>query len=116
MKNKKIKHPKTVFIGPYTVAIEALDAADASADGTYGHFNPNNMKIRVNFEGSLQVVANTVLHEVIHAINWSMGTGDDSTEEQFTRQCANGLCEFWLRNPEFCKWWAKMLTRSQKKI
>lgn len=104
--------PKSVRIGCYVFRIEVADAEDQEADGTFGHMNPISQKIRLRPGMNAQNLANTFMHEVLHAIHWFHGLmGADPTaidvEEEYTTKGANGLCAFWQDNPKASAWWAK---------
>ena len=53
-------------------------------------------------------LANTFLHEVIHAINYSMGI-KTMDEENLTNRLASGLCAVWRENPIAFKWWTTLM-------
>jgi len=53
-------------------------------------------------------LANTFLHEVIHAINYSMGI-KSMDEENLTNRLASGLCAVWRENPVAFKWWTALI-------
>jgi len=59
-------------------------------------------------------LANTFLHEVIHAINYGMGISSGD-EENLTNRLANGLCAVWKENPEVFKWWASTVKEPVKR-
>ena len=53
-------------------------------------------------------LANTFLHEVIHAVNYSMGI-KSMDEENLTNRLASGLCAVWRENPMAFKWWTTLI-------
>lgn len=59
-------------------------------------------------------LANTFIHEVIHAINYSMGISSGD-EENLTNRLANGLTAFFKENPEAHKWWTSLLKEPTKR-
>ena len=58
-------------------------------------------------------LANTFLHEVIHAVNYGMGI-NSADEENLTNRITNGICAAWRENPEAFKWWASLLKVRKK--
>lgn len=58
-------------------------------------------------------MCDTVLHEVIHAIDFTIGT--NLTEEQ-VHGTAAGLFAVLADNPEFCKWLLDRFCNDDKKI
>lgn len=113
--------PKSVRIGCYHFRVEVTEFADSEAENQFGHMNQINQKIRVRPGMSPQKLANTFIHEVLHAIYWFHTTGDFSIrqpeancsprdiEEEFVLNGANGLCAFWQDNQDAVAWFNKML-------
>lgn len=100
--------PKRVRIGCYDFSVVIMGGNDQDNDRLYGDMNAPLQRIRLAPHLSPQRLANTFIHEVLHAIHGYLGITDDSTEEECTTRGANGLCMFWQDNPEACKWWAKV--------
>ena len=102
--------PKEVRVGYLFFKIEVRDNEDHEAEGTFGHMNVISQKIRIKPDMNPQNLANTFIHEVMHAINMNMGVlGKEGDEEMFVEMMANGICMFWQDNPEACEWWEKTL-------
>lgn len=107
--------PKRVRVGCFWFRIEVAEFEDQEADGTFGHMNPINQKIRLRPGMTPQNLANTFIHEVLHAINWLSGAGVHTsesynlTEEDFVTKTAHGLASFWQDNPKAVAWWARTL-------
>lgn len=102
--------PKKVRIGSYWVHIEVGESGDHETEGTFGHFNPVSQKIRVRPDLEAQKLANTFIHEVIHAMNSFSRAGVgaetwDEAEEDYTHKIANGLCTFFQDNKDAAHWW-----------
>lgn len=72
--------------------------------------------IRLAQDQNNQSLANTFLHEVLHAIHWIAGllNDDSSSEEKYTNLGANGLCLFIQDNPEAWDWFMKNNTKERK--
>jgi len=100
--------PKHLKVGCYKFRIEVTEAEDSEADVTFGHMNPINQKIRVRPGMTAQNLADTFIHEVLHAIHWVASLHDGSDEEEFTLMSAHGLCSLWQDNPKQMAWWAKV--------
>lgn len=103
--------PKTVRIGCYLFRVEVHEFEDAEVEGSFGHMNPINQKIRLRPGMTAQNLANTFIHEVLHGIHWfhSAGESPQDTEEEYTTKGANGLCAFWQDNPRAVAWWSRLL-------
>ena len=56
----------------------------------------------------MEALADTFLHEVLHAVGAAMSV-DFETEEQVVLTFATGLTTFWQANPGALRWWASLL-------
>jgi hypothetical protein len=92
--------------------VKWTDTDDAGGD-KLGWCDFSTLTIYVAEDQPRTALANTFLHEVIHAINYGMGISS-ADEENLTNRLANGLCATWRENPEAFKWWAALL-RVRKK-
>ena len=105
--------PKVVRIGCYPFKVEVREFEDHEAEGTFGHMNPINQKIALRPGMTPQNLANTFIHEVMHAIYFYMRPNHSEspyeTEEEFVLKGANGLVTFWQDNPKATAWWQKIL-------
>lgn len=100
--------PKKLKIGCFQFRIEVTDAEDSESDGEFGHMNPINQKIRLRPGMTAQNLADTFIHEVLHAIHWHASLHDGSIEEEFTLLSAHGLCSLWQDNPKQMAWWVNL--------
>ena len=106
--------PERIRVGCYIFRVEVREIEDHEAEGTFGHMNPINQKIAIRPGMSPQNLANTFIHETLHAIHWYHGLmGLDpnafDVEEEYTTKGANGLCSFWQDNPKAVAWWSRLL-------
>lgn len=103
--------PKTVRVGCYMFRVEVREFEDHEAEGTFGHMNPINQKIALRPGMTPQNLANTFIHEVLHAIYFYLSPDRqaEDTEEEFVTKGANGLVAFWQDNPKTVAWWQKIL-------
>lgn len=100
--------PNFVWIGAVKAPIDILHPQAAEHANLMGCANRMTFQILFAEHENPHVLANTALHEVIHLINRDRAIGEFH-EEHITDQMATGLCEFFLRNPEFCSWWQGLL-------
>lgn len=72
LKSQPVKMPESVFIFGRTVKV-IYDAELANEDGNYlyGDYSTVNDTIRINSRYPLEMQQSTLLHEVIHAIEYS---------------------------------------------
>lgn len=117
--------PTMIRVGCYQIDLVVGTYEDHEQEGTYGHFNSFQHRISIR-PGLIPLkVANTFIHEVLHAIHWVYGlmrpgssgpaAPDEPTEEEYTTQTANGLCAFWQDNPEAMKWWVSNVALDPQK-
>jgi hypothetical protein len=113
------KLPKRVFIGLYEFKVAPVDPGDVllhnDADPEMvceGMTHTDISVIAIDKTLTLKRLVNVVLHECTHSINWSGDLTDESTEEEFTENFANGFTQFWLDNPRMVLW----LNRAFKQI
>lgn len=105
--------PKTVRVGCYQFRIEICEFEDAESENTFGHMNPISQKIRIRPGMTAQNLANTFVHECMHAIYWFQACGHFSSdvpkglrdiEEEYVTKGSNGLCAFIQDNPKTMAW------------
>lgn len=103
--------PKAVRVGCYQFRVEVTEFEDHEAEMTFGHMNPISQKIRVRPGMTPQNLANTFIHEVLHAIHWWLACdpGAQDVEEEYTLKGANGLCAFLQDNPKAVSWMQRLL-------
>jgi hypothetical protein len=99
--------PRLVRIGCYDFKLEAFTKREADAGERYGECDFDELMIRYSPDNPAQVLGNSILHEVLHAMHWAMGlpTGDEkASEEEFTTRGANGWQMVWRDNPALIAW------------
>lgn len=107
MPSKTLQPPKRLRIGHRFYSVRYLPAEELIADdGSPCNglcvFDKSEILI---WEGlKPDVLAETVLHEVLHAMHWEAGLTDDSGEEAFTTLTAKSLCKFYQDNPTATRW------------
>lgn len=105
--------PKKVRVGSLWVKILVGDNDDHEMDATFGHFNSLKSLISLRPTMNSQQLANTFIHECIHAMNHGSRAGCglehySDVEEDFTSKIANGIAAFWQDNPEAVAWWVRI--------
>lgn len=103
------KMPKAVRIGCFSYVVQVIEEEGAEIAGIAGAMHSLRQRIRIRAGMTPQQVANTFIHEVLHAIHHVYGLRDGCDEETFTELSANGLCAFWQDNPKAVKWWEELL-------
>lgn len=55
-------------------------------------------------------IADSILHEILHAIWDILNIEDAKNEEDTIRRLSPAMCMFWRDNPEFSDWWRLLLS------
>lgn len=101
--------PKALKIGNYRFPVVLLEPGAAQASNAHGSMCPVEQTIRISPGQNPQNLADTFIHEVIHAIHFHFELlGDESPEELITTFTAHGLCQLWQDNPMAMAWWASI--------
>lgn len=98
--------PNSVRVGHYDYAIVVMAEIDQASDRIFGDMNATLQRIRLCAGMSTARLANTFMHEVMHAIHNFHDVDDKTSEENTTYRTTNGLCAFWRDNPDVASWWA----------
>ncbi len=91
--------PRRVKVGPFVYTIERWDVADARDKREFGNCDPALHVIKIDTQYSDSIVANTLLHEILHAVWNAWGLGDSEEEEKAVNNLANGLQAVFNDNP-----------------
>lgn len=100
--------PTQLRIGSYDYQVVVMNPNDPDNTRLFGDMSAAMQRIRIAPGMTPKRLANTFMHEVLHAVNEYFGIDDQSTEEQGVTQGANGLCLFFQNNPAACQWWIKV--------
>jgi ssRNA-specific RNase YbeY (16S rRNA maturation enzyme) len=109
MKNTKksgtyLRRPTKISILNQDFRIEWVSSGDA-----LGSVDLCKCVIQIVKDYPKHSIADTFLHEVIHAIHHVMGVTDSTTEEDSTSRLATGLCTVWRHNSKAFEWLNKQL-------
>lgn len=98
--------PKKVRIGFQSYEIRIMDKDSGDINLICGSSHALKQVITITDQMVPQQVANTFLHEVIHAIHHVYGLQhrEDPSEEEYTNLTTNGLSAFIQDNPEAMLW------------
>ncbi|MFW6855368.1 hypothetical protein ACODYM_29175 [Burkholderia gladioli] len=100
--------PSHVKVGNFKFTIDLRSRAVGDLAHMFGACDTQTQVIWL-FEGMTpENLADTFIHEVLHAIHWVADLDDKSDEEAFTLRTAHGLCQLWQDNPETMKWWTRI--------
>ena len=98
-----MKRPQKIKVGYRTYKVKKLDPI--SATDYFGRHSAGQGIIVLQRDADKEVAANTMLHELVHAINavWHEGEEQEISEAQVAAQ-ANGLQTIWRDNPTLFRW------------
>ena len=106
--------PKSVRVGCYDFRLEPMTKRESGAEEAYGVCHFDDLLISYAEGHSPQLLGNTILHELLHAVHFVMGlpTGSETgTEEMFTTAGTNGLQILWRDNPQLITWLNRCFTQ-----
>ena len=107
---KKLKLPASVKIGPFVYRIEEMERRAPIRERCSGVTEHGPLLIRVQLDDfPAQVIAETLVHEIFHAIYWVAGVLDEDREERIVRQMATMWAAVMRDNPALVKWLADAL-------
>jgi Zn-dependent peptidase ImmA (M78 family) len=101
--------PKQIKILNLMYQIRWVDRQIEAATDSHGFCDVSEQLIVVNGDQQPQAVADTLLHEITHALFDALALAGEQTEERLVRLLSTGLCTVLQDNPNFTKWWTKKL-------
>jgi hypothetical protein len=122
------KLPRRIFVDQYEFQLKlvATGAPELHASAEDNGSNPgvadegdgltdfNAMRIYLSNTLPLHRFVEVVCHEITHAINWSRGIEDGSSEEDFTDKYSAGFVRFLLDNPKYHTWLNRVVREIRK--
>jgi hypothetical protein len=98
--------PKKIKISFADVDIETSDDTKFTEEN-FGEYDSRNNKITISTNSTDRDIANTLLHEIVHASVWYGGLKDDGAaleddkhEEHVVNVLTNQLCQIFRDNPK----------------
>lgn len=96
--------PKVVKVGAFDFSIEDWHPRTAANKGRYGECEFLNFVIRIDQSHRRCKVADTLIHEILHAIFWVWGIEDGDKEERLVNTLSTAICTVWRDNPDVIAW------------
>lgn len=97
--------PSSIRIGAYDVEIVVEDRNWSDAHAAIGHFSGAQQRMTiVQSSASSQASAETVIHEIMHAVWWAYGLEDADPQERTVTLLSAGLTQVWRDNPQLMAW------------
>ena len=111
--------PSKVRIGCYWWDIVVVSDREADVTRSWGTTQPEHFVITIRSSiTNPSVLANTFVHEILHAIHYAYGLlteqNESPDEEAFTTLGANGILAFWQDNPYAVEWLSKLVSKSME--
>lgn len=103
------KKPKRIRILNLSWKVEFVDKAISTASESLGWCDYDNQTISLFEDQSNESMADTFLHEVLHALFYAMGIEPTGDEENVICRISTGLCTVWSTNPLVFRWWQSLL-------
>lgn len=97
----KPKLPGTIKVGPHVYRIVADQNRELEADDSAGRTSPAVGEIQIRSDHkSHTYIADTLLHEVLHAVIHNVSGAPSGEEEQFVERMSTGLLGVLRDNPD----------------
>lgn len=101
--------PDSIRIGPFDIDIIPLTVQQSDDSGRWGEFSSRHQNIKFCVECDPIVALDTFIHEVLHAVHWSMNIQEGANEEAIVSSTATGLTGVFRDNPELLPWMSRVL-------
>jgi hypothetical protein len=97
------ERPDKVFLS--YLALDIVEKEHVHGAQEFGLFSVDASRIEIRSGQGPREEANTLIHEVLHAICYAYGLRlPFEEEERIVNAVANGLCDFLARNPELVQY------------
>lgn len=103
--------PDFIRVGPFDFAILRMDSIRAQEEHKFGFFSAPGGEIAIQAEFAHPTkAADTLVHEISHAIFWAYGIEDGDKEERIVSVTASAWCQVYRDNPWLLGWLSEALT------
>jgi hypothetical protein len=97
--------PGSVRIGPFDMALSLSDFPPDGDGVTFGQFSGSNQSIDLSSAlRNGRIAADTLLHEITHALWWCAALSDKDKEERTVAVLATGWAQVFRDNPWLHDW------------
>ena len=101
--------PKQIKVLNLMYEIRWVDRQIETATDSHGFCDTAEQLIVINGDQKPDAIADTLLHEINHALFSTLAITGELTEERIVRLMATGVCTVLRDNPNFTRWWIKQL-------
>lgn len=103
--------PRSIRVGNITYKVLVQPQLQMDAMQCMGICFLDKSEIWLSPELHDQMLAETLLHEVLHAVHANFDLNDDSDEESFTLLTARGIAQLWYDNPKLIAWFGGVFSK-----
>ena len=96
--------PASVKVGAWIYQIETWPIPEAEEVGKWGICSNAQRRIQISESCDRKQAAQTLLHEILHAIAFVWGCKRDDSEERLVGAIGEALSAVWHDNPEVMRW------------
>lgn len=104
-----MRMPRSVKVGHLTYRVERMTRRVANAGKMTGDCDVEGQRIRIKLGLSPASAAETLMHEIMHAVWWGWGIPDPTQEEPCVRSLATGLACVMRDSPALRRYLAEAL-------
>lgn len=108
MAHNFLDRPSKIRIGPLEYAVRWYDRAEEDEKGCYGYTDSNEMEIGISERRPKLNIADTFMHEAVHALWYVLGMKDKEDEETVASRFGIGLSMIARDNPDLFRWWLSL--------
>jgi hypothetical protein len=95
-----LRLPMKIRIGAFEWFILTMSQDDSHRFEAVGHCVPDKLTIYILTDQPSPLVFETLLHEIAHAINWTVGIKDETHEEECVSRTIQPWLSLWRDNRE----------------
>jgi hypothetical protein len=97
--------PGSVRVGPFDMALSLADFPSEGNEVIFGQFSGSTQSIELsNALRTGVIAADTLIHEITHAIWWCAGLSDKDKEERTVAILSTGWAQVYRDNPWIHGW------------
>lgn len=113
---KRRKTPNRIKIGYATFKIIPRSKYWGKRKKAAGQMEATINRISYDTSQNVHELPNTIVHEILHAINYvfSINYKNNREEEKIVNAIANGLCTVFVDNPIFLDWLKYRIDKTKK--
>tara|TARA_Y100001938_G_scaffold135908_1_gene198116 strand:- start:3774 stop:4097 length:324 start_codon:yes stop_codon:yes gene_type:complete len=105
----KIPRPKRIRVLNLSWKVDFVDKGVSKASESLGWCDYETQTICIFEDQTPESMADTFLHEILHALFYAMGIEPTGDEENVITRISTGLCTVWSTNPLAFRWWQTLL-------